>query len=405
MGQRITFNAGIMDPLTPTGAVMMGVYPYHLLGLGLTNLAELNLDVEGMAWSPFQGAVSQELFPRYSLALSHSSRFPDDSINPTTGYPSWPDSGLRRNVDFDENVLGFPALDETIVLDGEYEVSPADVFTSSTGTQMLPWPRFTETYTWRDTAISPAYTGGANGPGVPPDTVGLGNKVYPTDEVPSVALPLLARFRCFPEGASFSANSFQVQIMNGSSALPAFRVYSAGGRDWGGSWHMVIPDDRGAGGMAPIGGWNPSTGHPTRAYGPELYWTQTDFVLRVSRVVTHWFTFGGTLDAATPPFMEPGADLLPPGTAIDLEFRGSELVMQSNCGGVGPLTDATVLDAYGDLPVGGCGNLRLPGPWTEDLSDLVGTARFFQIRLTFLANADLGLEPQLDAAGFTWDLP
>lgn len=405
IAQRIQFSRGLVDPLTPTGAVMMGVFPYHLLGLGLSASAEFNLDVEGMAWSPFNGVVFPDNFHRYSLALAHSNRFPDDYISPSSGYPSWPNSGLRRNSDFDDNILGFPGVDEVLVADGAYDLTPGDLFTSTSGRPYLPWQHLDRSYTWRDTGIPPNLTGGDLGAGVPPDTIGLGNKLYAAGALPSVALPLLARFRCYPRGNFFGTNGAQVQLMVGSSALPAFRVFSSGGRDAGGNWHQVIPDDRGSGGLDPQGGYSTTTGARTKAYGAELYWHQVDFVLRISRVYTHWFTFGGTLDSFTAPMMRPELAALPPGTAVELEFRGSDLVTQTYCSGYGPLTAADVLDAYGDLEPGACGNVNAPGPWTTDLQDLLGMARFFQMRFTFVSNIELDLEPELQALGFCWTIP
>ena len=63
------------------------------------------------------------------------------------------------------------------------------------------------------------------------------------------------------------------------------------------------------------------------------------------------------------------------------------------------------MDAYGDLEPGACGNVHSPGPWTTDLQDLIGVARFFQMRFTFVSNIELDLEPELQALGFCWTIP
>jgi len=154
IAQRIQFSQGIMTPLTPAGAVLMTCWPYHMLGFGLQTVSEINMDVEGMAWAPFGGSAFDYLFNRYSVALSHSERTPDDEINITSGYPKFPNSGLQRNnKTFDDNILGFPTLNETIVTDGSYLISGGAVFEAASGTKMLPWNPFDTTYTWRDNNI------------------------------------------------------------------------------------------------------------------------------------------------------------------------------------------------------------------------------------------------------------
>ncbi len=414
VAQRIQFTAGVMTPLTPTGAVLMTCWPYHILGLGLLAVAEFNLDVESLNWAPFGGNVLDDSFHRYSVALSHSERFPDDFINPSSGYPDYPNSGLRRNNDFDSSILGFPDLNEDVVWDGAYQLTATKVFTATSGNKYMPWGDFTHTYTWRDTDITalanldgPAYLGGKSSAGVPPDTVS-GTKEYNAQFVPSIGMPLLARFRCYPRGNFFGANGFQVQIMCGSSALPAFRIFSAGGRDAGGNWHQVIPDDRATGGMNPQGGYQTSgqgAGSRTKAFGPELYWHQVDFVLRVSRVYTHWFSFGGKPDFISDITQEPAPEFQPPNTEVVVDVRG---VQTLNCGSSGssPLTDASVLDFYGDYD-NPC--MSDTTGWRSDIQSLLNDPagreyEFFQFRFTFVSNIEQNLSPELDALGLAWSI-
>ena len=415
VAQRIQFSAGVMTPLTPTGAVLMTCWPYHILGLGLLAVAEFNLDVESLSWAPFGGNVIDDTYHRYSVGLSHADRTPDDYINPSSGYPQWQNSGLRRNGDFTGSILGYPDLDETIIWDGQYQLTATKVFTAASGNKYMPWGDFAKDYTYRDTNIpakanldGPAYLGGGSGPGVPPDTVGLGNKSFFADQVPSIGLPLLATFRSYPRGNFFGANGFQVQIMVGSSALPAFRIFTAGGRDAGGNWHQVIPDDRATGGLDPQGGYNTTTGARTKAYGPELYWQQVDFVLRVSRVYTHWFSFGGTPDFVSALTQEPAPEFQPPNTEVIVDVRGAELA--ENCGGApSPLNDANQLDYYGNYSDTGCGNLSDTTGWRSDIQSLLNDPggrdfKFFQFRFTFVSNIEQNLSPELDALGLAWSI-
>jgi hypothetical protein len=411
VAQRIQFSLGVMTPLTPTGAVLMTCWPYHILGLGLLAVSEFNLDVESLNWAPFGGNVLDDNFARYSVALAHAERFPDDFINPASGYPDYPNSGLRRNNDYDLSILGFPDINEEIVWDGNYQLTSTKVFTATSGNKYMPWGDFVKTYTWRDTDITaltnldgPAYLGGKSGNGVPPDTVST-VKEFAAEQIPSIGMPLLARFRCYPKGNFFGANGFQVQIMVGSSALPAFRIFSAGGRDAGGNWHQVLPDDRGSGGMDPQGGYDTTTGAKTKSFGPELYWHQVDFVLRISRVYTHWFSFGGVPDFISDVTQEPAPEFQPPNTRVDVEVRGVEVL---NCGSSGPspLTDANVLDFYGnyDNPC-----MSDTTGWRSDIQTLLNDPagreyEFFQFRFTFVSNIEQNLSPELDALGLAWSI-
>ncbi len=426
IAQRIQFSQGIMTPLTPAGAVLMTCWPYHMLGFGLLVSSEINVDVEGMAWSPFGGSAFDYIFQKYSLALSHSERTPDDEINISSGYPKYPNSGLQRNnKPFDENILGFPTYNELIVNEGVYQISGGDVFEAASGTKMLPWNDFDSTYTWRDNDIPQyddldriGFLGGRAGGCLPPATTGQAC-IWTALNHRSIGVPLLARFRCWPEGSEFGNNGLQIQIMVGSSAQPAFRVFSAGGRTAGGQWKMVIPDDPSAGGTVPQGGYNTNTGFTTKNHGPELYWQNVDFVVRISRVFTHWFYFGGVLNSVSAITSEPLPANQPTGTQVILEFRGTADIDPSPCfGSLGfsssILDNAALLDLYGDedmdpITNGGCAVLATPTGWTTDLNTLLTHPsgidfQYFQIRMTFVGNIDQDLNPELDALGFAWNV-
>ncbi|MDP6850422.1 MAG: hypothetical protein QF524_05750, partial [Planctomycetota bacterium] len=423
VAQRIQFGQGIMTPLTPAGAVLMTCWPYHILGFGLLVVSELNVDVEGMAWAPFGGTVFDDIFAKYSLALSHSERTPDDYIDPASGYPKYNNSGLQRNnKSFDENILGWtsppgdPAFDEMIMNEGSYSISASKVFTATSGNKMYPWNDFASTYTYRDNNIQQydsldgdGFLGGKAGGFLPPETTG-GVPVWGPDEHRSIALPLLCRYRAFPKGQQYGANGFQIQIMVGSSSQPAYRVYSAGGRDSGGTWHLVVPDDPGSGGTIPDGGYNTVSGFKTKNHGPELYWQQVDFVVRISRAFTHWFPFGGVPNYISAVTSEPAPEFQLPGTSVQVDFRGSADVSENNCPDPSILLDANVLDLYGDkydAAGGGCGSIATPTSWRTDVSSLLTHSsgqhfKFFQIRLTFVSNIEMDLESELDALGFAW---
>ncbi len=412
IGQRIAFSQGVMTPLTPTGAALVTVYGYHHLNFGLLAPSEYNLDVEGLNWSPFGGAVFDDVFGRYALALAHSRYYPDDLINQQTGYPAYPNSGLLRQQVFKNNVLGRgQGYLEKVVFDAPYVISGVNMFSAVTGSSMMPWPTFQDTYTWRDTAIPQSITGAPNSGGVPPAITGQ-TVVYRAGDAPSIGLPLLMWFKCYPEGNYFGLNGFQVQIMVPSSALPAFRIFSAGGRDASDNWHLVIPDQPPEG-EKPSGGYNTATGAKTKAYGPELYWGQVDFVVKVSRVYTHWFAFGGILDTITPVTSEPAPERQPPGTEVVVEFRGTSTLDTSLCppDAVTIVNDTNCLDAYGDVesnsPCNPCPGTPQPTDWTRDTATFLSSPTpptFFQLRFTFVSNTVQDFESELDAFGFAWNV-
>jgi hypothetical protein len=422
IGQRAAWRqSGIMTPLTPGGAVMMTVYGYHHLGMGVTAPGEYNLDVEGLNWSPFGGIVLDDFFDRYSVALAHANRYPDDFIDPVTGYPSYDKSGLKKSGTFDINILGFNQnpwyLDEKIVFDKPYSLVGSNTFASPQGVVYAPWPDFDDTYTWRDNSFSEALNGGPSGSkayGIPP-AVTLQPPIFPPGKWPSIVAPLLMRFRCYPRGDFVGYNGFQVQIMVPSSNVPTFRIFSYGGN--GGD--LVVPDVPESG-TKPTGGV--STGGGTqKGFGPELYWGQVDFVVRVSRVFTHWFAFGGVLNGIGTQVIEPSAQ--PDGASIQVEWRGTEVIDVSQCisgEDPTPLNDATSqLDDYGEFqaaPISQdrlaappplsdfCATMSDPSDWTTDAASLAAELKwkFVQLRITFVSNIKKDLEPELDAYGFAW---
>jgi hypothetical protein len=420
VGQRISFTAGIMTPLVPAGAVLHTLYGYHHLGFGLSNNQEYNLDIEGMSWSPFQGIVYDTTFDRYSIALAHSGRLPDDWIDPASGYPAYHNSGLKRTSSnlFDENIYGFGEdpvahkdLDEVIVFDvPQYSISQANVYTANGGVAMYPWPDFSQNFTYRDTSLplpdGNTLAGGNSATGTTVDNRGWGcpprvvneDRTYEKSLIPTIGLPLLMRYRCYVVGAEFGYNGSQVQIMVGSSALPAFRVFSWGGLS-GSTWDFVVPDADGAGsGPTPRGS--------IKAFGPELHWGQVDFVTKVSRVYTHWFNAGGSINWFSNLTLEPTPQQSSPGTSVEVQFRTSPSISVTNCTNeTTPLEDASnAFDSYGEYDEDiGCATVTSGSDWVSDPSSLTSLQYpYFQLRFTFIANTQLGLEAEMDAFGFAY---
>ena len=420
VGQRISFTAGIMTPLVPAGAVLHTLYGYHHLGFGLSNNQEYNLDVEGMSWSPFQGIVYDTTFDRYSVALAHSSRLPDDWIDPGSGYPAYFNSGLKRSSSnlFDDNIYGFGGdpvahaeLDEVIVFDvPQYSISQSNVYLANGGVAMYPWPDFSQTFTYRDTSLplpdGNTLEGGNSATGTTVDNRGWGcpprvvnqDRTYEKSLIPTIGLPLLMRFRCYVVGAEFGFNGSQVQIMVGSSALPAFRVFSWGGLN-GSTWDFVVPDADGAGS-------SPTPRGSIKAFGPEIHWGQVDFVTKVSMVYTHWFNAGGAINWFSNLTLEPTPQQSNPGTSVEVQFRTSPAISVTDCiDETTPLEDASnAFDAYGEYDEDiGCATITDGSAWASDPSSLTSLQYpYFQLRFTFIANTQLNLEAEMDAFGFAY---
>ena len=132
---------------------------------------------------------------------------------------------------------------------------------------------------------------------------------------------------------------------------------------------------------------------------------------------SHWFAVSSILNSGTIDgvVVEPTSDNQPAGTSLVIEYRGSQSV-SANANpfeNSTPLNDASVnlgdtgtgtspFDHYGDF-VGSTGGVSTPSAWTTDITDLENqNYGFFQIRVSFLGNSDLGLRPTLDGLGIVW---
>jgi hypothetical protein len=92
--------------------------------------------------------------------------------------------------------------------------------------------------------------------------------------------------------------------------------------------------------------------------------------------------------------------LQPLGTQVQIAYRGA-----TDASG-DALTDASKMDAYGELRPPGTGQgtvsfLNNDSTWKNSLSAING-ARLFQVRLSFISNAETLLTPTLSALGFAY---
>ncbi len=482
----------LLTPLTSFGSRLQTLLRHVDLGLSGSERNEMNLDVEGLNWAPFGGTVAADTLPRFKIDLAHSHYFPDEVINTGSLLPDWPLSGLDCGKFYpvngtptaanpagapgtgignpfyfwywnpetlsvvstppgpgDSMRLGFSGFPVTVVdtFPGPYDINPLDLFiVPGTLTPMVPYPAFTQTYTWRDTGIPFGRKGGPNNAGVEPEKwtqvlSGAPPPLYPSGIVPSVALPLLIQCKSYPPTGpsnTLNVNGLQVSLMVNTSAQPNFRVFTTGGINTQGVTVFRNPD-----GNTPLGGFNPNSTPPGQvtqfACGPELYWSQVDFVVRVTRAFTHWFDLGATTTPGAPifatPVVEPrGADQ-PAGTSLIVEYRGASTASGA-CAttppgpGCLPLTDATIQlgsnvpNVYGVYIIGGASGfpnqaasslmtgLAPPFPpftvgspqasvlpdFTPDLTRLNGK-RYLQMRFTFLSNITTGEVASISSLG------
>lgn len=399
------------DPMNPAGAVTMHAYRPQDFGFSYPDPTEHNMDIEGLAWAPNAGVVFDETYNAFGLTFATATTLPDEIFDPLSGLPIFPSSGLVANS-YDENILGLPVHDEVEMFLTSYSPRAINLFPTN-GVTYLPFPEFEQSFTWRDTGIPQTYLGGAGGAGAPNGQYqvdfGLTGPFWDPGLVPSVGLSLLMRFRCYPQADRLGLNLFTTTKMQPNSALPAFRLFSAGGQDGSGEWFRVQPDNPAQGGTAPSGGFLPGGSRTPTQFDTLIYWMHADFVVRVSRTYTHWFDMGNVLNVGgfQGAILEPENPDQPTGTSMIVEYRGS---LQVDHGGdplvvPTPLTTAdNPFDNYGDATLG-IGTVSTPSDWTQDFAELQGQQyKFFQVRLTFIANADLGVAPTLDGFGIALDL-
>ena len=414
---RIPVN-GVQTPLSPLGSKMQTIWRYCDVGFGLQDESFFNVDVEGLCWAPIGGSVVPDAYDRFEIRLAHCLKLPDETVNPLSLLPNYPLSGLVSI--FDSNVLD-PVNDPLETVHNRalgYIVDPADRFLSTTVpvVTMMPYPlnRNVPTsqhtyYTWRDTSLQakgvPNQPQG--GPGAELAIVIqvlnlpiLAGTPYPKGEVPTIALPLLMEFKCFPDSAALGLNAFDINIAINSSSLPNFRAFSTGGANTVGQPVTRDPD------LMPtaLGGFNPNStppGLPTIPVDNVFYIGQMDLIVRISRAHTIWFNSGSATPIFSAPVIEPRPTDQPSGSSIQLHFRGATNVTGSI------LTTTANIDPYGEVTVGsGGGTVTFLGndnKWKSSMSNIDG-GRFFQTRITFISNAETLLTPSLSALGFAFRL-
>lgn len=407
----IPFPLGTHQPLNPLGSKLQAVWRYCDLGWSAGDETKYNLDVAGLSWAPVGGQVIAEFFDDFEIRLAHSHFLPDESLDLNL-LPKWPQSGLRGGPSlFTDNLLVDPLSPQKVVHAKPlgYTVNPADRFTSSTGTVMIPYPLNQgagplTTYTWRDTAVL-AKAGPAN-QGVPMD-IETGPPLFlepqagtlaAAGSVPSFGLPLLIEYRCYPSDTGLGLNSLDVSLAINSSPLPAFRAYSSGGFNTSGNPVVVNPDTA----LVPAGTFNALSsppGQPT-AFSAEnvVYIGQLDTVTRVSRAHTIWLDTGAANPGYFPPLVAPLAQDLPAGTQVRLDFRGA---LGFSASALDAPFDATRIGPYGEITVGTVSFLNGASTWTDDIQAVDG-ARYLQARVTFLNNVTTGTSPELSALGIAF---
>lgn len=431
-GNMPVFALGVQTPLAGLGSKLQTIWRYCDVGFGLLDEATFNVDIEHLYWAPVGGNVVADTFDLFEMRLNHSIKLPDESIDPNSLLPIYLNSGLT-NV-FVSNFLNATEDPQRIVhprAEG-YTINPADRKVSATGaTTIMPWPlnqngpvSSYDYYTWRDTAI---LAKGANGdsPGAELRIVcsvvfGLGagcfSCPYINSQVPSIGLPILMEFRCFPDSGSLGLNALDINLAVNSSARPNFRAYSTGGVNSSGNAVTVNPD------LTDIatGGFNPTSTPPgaaTLAVDNTVYLGEMDLVLRISRAHSIWLDTTIAAPTYLAPVVEPRDVDQPAGTRIDLAYRGAITVTPTTAN---LLRDATFVGPYGDSafcpvanpPAGSCpvnsgtcnGTVTFfqnSSTWRTSLSQLNG-AKFFQYRLTFVSNTETGLTPTLSALGFAF---
>jgi len=409
----IPFPPGVQTPLSPLGSKLQTVWRYCDLGWSVRDETKYNVDVIGLNWAPVGGQIIGDFYEAFEVRLSHSVRLPDEALDAYL-LPIWPTSGLLGSPSqFTDNILPDP-LDPQVVAHNRalgYVINPVDIFLSSSGTYMLPFPlnrsgaADVATYTWRNTAV--LAQGGPAGDGVPltievnpPLSVDPGptGSVAPVNQVPTFGLPLLMEYRTFPSDSGIGMNAFDISLAINSSARPNFRSFSTGGMNDQGQIVKKNPDLE----FVPSGGFNPGSNPPGKVTqftaDNAFYVGQLDMVVRVSRVHTIWIDAVIEMPDYLSPVVEPPFDAQPSGTNLVIEFRGATSIYGFT--NDAPF-DAAQLDPYGESDAS-VEFLNSNSTWTSDINDIDG-ARFLQMRFSFFNNIDSGLSPTLSAVGVAFE--
>ncbi len=429
----IALTTGVQTPLSPLGSRMMCLYRYFDVGFSITDSTTYNMDVEGLNWSPLAGQVQADIYEEFEINLTHSARMPDEHRLPSL-LPQFTLSGLGAGT-FAANILPDGNASNVSAHEKElgYLVDPADLFVGGSGTKFMPWPMNRNKviadynyFTWRDTANQAV--GGPSNAGVPAiieDDVGLlaagvPGDIAPANHIPTIGLPLLMEFKCYPSDTGVGLNSLDCAIAINSSPKPTFRIFSTGGFDTAGNPQTKNPDTE----TSPSGGFNANPALPiaigakTSKTDNVFYYGQLDLVVRVSRTHTRWLNTEEGQPDFLAPVLEPRPSDQPAGTDLVLAYRGSTSIANQANAAIDPLLNADSLDAYGDeSPTGGTSlygfttarNPHITGflhqnssskiaPWQSSVNDVDG-GQYIQVRFTMIGNTETGLTPELSAFG------
>jgi len=407
------FVGGIQTPLSKLGSKLQTLWRYCDLGFSLTDETNINMDVEGLSWAPVGGSVVTDEYDQFAILLYHCAWLPDEILD-INGFPQWPASGVKPT--FNNNPLDLINDPGTTVHPKNlgYTVNPANLYTASSGTSMLPFPLNQDLpldqyryYTWRDTALTAL--AGSNNNGAIPDIEGLvvlgtpgAGKVYNAGEIPSVGLPILMEFRCYPSDEALGLNALDISLAANSSARPNFRAFSTGGYDNNNNPNFIDPDTE----DEAQGGYNPTStppGNPTPPVDNSFYVGEMSLVTRVSRIHTVWFdtTFPQANFAA--PLMEPAPSDQPSGTSVVLAYRGASQISDQDSNDI--RNNAVHLDFYGNS-IQGEDNSSEPtlvgsGAWVNDITQ-INSARYFQVRISFVSNAATEQTAELQSLAFAY---
>ncbi|MCA8954455.1 MAG: hypothetical protein KDC87_00185 [Planctomycetes bacterium] len=265
-------GGGVTEPHNPWGTRLQMTYREDDFGLAYRDPTKTMLDIEQMHWAPWNDMeVRFDVFDRYTLRMAHADWRPDLTyIIAPCGciYDCFSGrSGLRPT--FDQNVLSGSTY-ETVVKDRVYEINPNDAFRATTGTKMVPYPKFEKSYTWRDSRLVRWDTqgdraiglGGAHNPAAPAAqrdvTASCSSPCVPDKPPPAfaalhantefvfdygdfmgmreldhdpIALPLLLDFGVYPDGpanggAAHGTNLFHIATIG--PCWPGTGYYSTG---------------------------------------------------------------------------------------------------------------------------------------------------------------------------------
>ncbi len=414
----VPFTTGVQTPISRYGSKLQTLWRYCDVGFALLDEQFFNLDVEGLYWGPAGGAVVSDTIPRLEIGLTTSFRQPDEAVDANL-LPVFPNSGLEPT--FSQNVLDAANDPLRTVHPGAfgtpgYLIQPIDAIVTSTGTTVMPWPLNRNVaadkrsyYTWRNTSVLARGAPSGRGADVTlaaPDIlppIGVPDPpAFPVGQVPSIGLPLLMEFRCYPNEAITGANSFDISLATANSSRPNFRAFSTGGLSTNGI--MVREPDLQD---IALGGFNPNStptpGGPTLAVDNSFYIGAADIVIRVSRAFSSWFDSGSSGARYMEPLIEPVSADQPTGTQIQISFRGANAATSNAL-----RWDADLLSAYGEATGGQPTFFQNVATWRNTMALISSPdgiqpgARFFQLRLTFVSNAATNLAPTLSALGITY---